>query len=388
MNCISPQPTVVIIAGETSGDLHGARVVNAMQARDDRIAFHGVGGAALEKEGVHISVDAARLSVVGLTEVVSKLPAILDGMKTVKGLIRRLKPNLLILIDFPDFNLKIAAFAKKLQIPILYYISPQLWAWRPRRVKQIAKLVDHMAVILPFEEDFYKKHKVPATFVGHPLLDDDLPERSAACEADNADRPVIGLLPGSRESEIVRHVPVMLGAAQILLSKHKRVQFLISHAPAVERNQLETLVEDHAGDVEIEITSDPVPELFKRCNLVVAASGTVTLQAALYGMPMVIIYRVSPLSFWFGRALVRVKNIGLVNLIAGHEIVPELVQYQASAVNIAAKINEIVNDSASRRRMRQDMFKVRDLLGGPGASQRVADIALQMIYAKGSRFRV
>lgn len=379
MICNSPQPTVVIIAGETSGDLHGARVVNAMLARNDGISFYGVGGPALQQAGVRLSVDAAQLSVVGLTEVFSKLPAILNGLKTVKQLVSRLKPDLLILIDFPDFNLKIAAAAKKLGIPVLYYISPQLWAWRPGRVKQIAKLVDHMAVILPFEEDFYKGHQVPVTFVGHPLLDDYLPQRSEACKERIAAQPIIGLLPGSRESEILRHVPVMLETAEILQKKLKKVQFFISHAPSVERKLLEKFVQNHARDIEIEIISDPVQEVFERCSLVVAASGTVTLQAALHGIPMVIIYKVSPLSFWFGRALVRVNNIGLVNLIAGKEIVPELVQYHASAVNIAATVSDIMADSTRRRRMRQELVKTRDLLGGPGASERVADIALGMI---------
>ena len=379
MICNSPQPTVVIIAGETSGDLHGARVVKAMLVRNDGIAFYGVGGPALQQAGVRIAVDAAQLSVVGLTEVISKLPVILNGLKTVKRLVNRLKPDLLILIDFPDFNLKIAAAAKKLGIPVLYYVSPQIWAWRPGRVKQIAKLVDHMAVILPFEEDFYKKHQVPVTFVGHPLLDDYLPQRNEASKERNSEQPVIGLLPGSRESEIFRHMPVMLETAEILQPKLKRVQFLVSHAPAVERKDLEKLVQDHARNVDLEIISDPVQDMFQRCSVVVAASGTVTLQAALHGIPMVIIYKVSPLSFWFGRALVRVNNIGLVNLIAGTEIVPELVQYHASAVRIADTVSDIMADSTRRRRMRQELVKVRDLLGGPGASERVADIALGML---------
>ena len=379
MICNLPQPTVVIIAGETSGDLHGARLVDAMLARNEGISFYGVGGPALRQSGVRISVDAAQLSVVGLTEVFAKLPAILNGLKTVKQLVQRLKPNLLILIDFPDFNLKIAAAAKKMSIPVLYYISPQIWAWRPGRVKQIAKLVDHMAVIFPFEADFYKKHQVPVTFVGHPLLDDHLPNRSEASKQLDTGQPIIGLLPGSRESEILRHVPVMLESAKILQTMLKKVRFLISHAPSVERKLLEKLVQVHAPNVDLEIISDPVQEVFKRCSLVVAASGTVTLQAALHGVPMVIIYKVSPLSFWLGRALVRVKNIGLVNLIAGNEIAPELVQYHASAVNIANTVCDIMTDYTRRQRMHQELVKIRDQLGRPGASERVADIALGMI---------
>ena len=171
MGPISTSTTVVIVAGETSGDLHGARLVNAMRARTDRLHFLGVGGPALRRAGVHILVDAAALSVVGVTEVAVKLPAILNALRTVKRHLKKLKPDLLILIDFPDFNLNLAAAAKKLGIRVLYYISPQIWAWRPGRVKRIARLVDHMAVILPFEEEFFKNHRVPVTFIGHPLLD-------------------------------------------------------------------------------------------------------------------------------------------------------------------------------------------------------------------------
>jgi lipid-A-disaccharide synthase len=371
--------TVVIVAGETSGDLHGAKLVQAMQARTEKLHFCGVGGPALRQAGVHILVDAAELSVVGITEVVAKLPAIFNGLRTVKRLLKKLKPDLLILIDFPDFNLNIAAAAKKMGIRVLYYISPQIWAWRPGRVKRIAKLVDHMAVILPFEEDFYKKHHVPVTFVGHPLLDSALPAPGQAFKNENGAPPVIGLLPGSREIEIARHVPIMLETAGILKARLPRVKFLISHAPSVRREQLELLVQKNLPDIDLKIISEPVEEVFQCCSMLIAASGTVTLQAAIHGMPMVIIYKVSPLSYWLGRALVHVKNIGLVNLIADNEIVPELVQYDATAGNIADAVSEILSNTAKRHRMQRDLVKVRDRLGGPGASERLADIALEMI---------
>jgi lipid-A-disaccharide synthase len=250
-------------------------------------------------------VDAAELSVVGLTEVFAKLPAIFNGLRTVKRQLKKQKPDLLILIDFPDFNLNIAAAAKKIGIRVLYYISPQIWAWRPGRVKRIARLVDHMAVILPFEEDFYKTHHVPATFVGHPLLDSPLPTAAQALKNTNDAQPVIGLLPGSREIEIARHVPVMLETAGILRERFTHIKFIISHAPSVRREQLDQLVQNHSPDIDLEIISAPVEEVFPCCSMLIAASGTVTLQAAIHGLPMVIIYKVSPLSYWLGRALVR-----------------------------------------------------------------------------------
>lgn len=374
-----PGSCVMIIAGETSGDLHGARLVKAMRDRDHSLFFCGVGGSALKAVGVRVLVDISELAVVGFTEVFAKLPTILKRLADVKKLLKVLKPDLLILIDFPEFNLNVAAAAKKIGIPVLYYISPQVWAWRPRRVRRIGKRVDHMAVILPFEEHFYRNHHVPVTYVGHPLLDSGLPDVNEILNAKADAAPVIGLLPGSRESEIIRHIPVMVETATILSKRYRDIKFLLSHAPAVRREQLEDIVTRCHPDADIEIVSTEVEHVFKQCDLVVAASGTVTLQAAIYGMPMVIIYKVSALSYWLGRALVRVSHIGLVNLIAGQEIVPELIQHEASADNIAAKVGEILDDVAGRRDMQRRLVKIRDVLGGSGASRRVADIALEML---------
>jgi len=195
---------VAIIAGEASGDQHGAKLVRAMQKKQPELFFCGIGGPALRQAGVRIVVDAAELTVVGITEVFSKIPDILKGMGIIKKLLKSLKPDLLILIDFPDFNLHVAAGAKKLGIPVLYYISPQIWAWRRGRGKRIGKLVDHMAVILPFEDKFYQEFDVPVTFVGHPLLDDALPSVGQALKVGIQVPPVIGLVPGSRENEVTR----------------------------------------------------------------------------------------------------------------------------------------------------------------------------------------
>jgi lipid-A-disaccharide synthase len=369
----------MIIAGETSGDLHGARLVNAMQDRKDSLFFCGVGGPALKAAGVRVLVDISELAVVGFTEVFAKLPTILRRLAAVKKLLKVLKPDLLILIDFPEFNLNVAAAAKKIGIPVLYYISPQIWAWRPRRVRRIGRRVDHMAVILPFEERFYQDHHVPVTYVGHPLLDSGLPDVNELLDAKTDSTPVIGLLPGSRESEITRHIPVMMETAALLNKRYPGIRFLLSHAPAVPREQLDDILAHCQTDVDFEVVSDDVVHLFKQCHLVVAASGTVTLQAAIYGIPMVIIYKVSTLSYWLGRALVRVNNIGLVNLIAGKEIVPEFIQHEACASNIATKVSKMLNDVAGRRDMQRQLVEIRDVLGGVGASRRVADIALGML---------
>jgi lipid-A-disaccharide synthase len=300
-------------------------------------------------------------------------------MAVAKKNLKTLHPDLLILIDFPDFNLHVAATAKKLGIPVLYYISPQIWAWRPGRVKKIGELVNHVAVILPFEEDFYKKHEIPVTFVGHPLLDNNLSQQDTALEKPAEDATVVGLLPGSRDREIERLLPLMLDAARILARRIPNVKFIISRAPAVKRNYMEGIIQKHGGSAGFEIMTGDVRKILERCELVIAASGTVTLEAAIYGTPMVIIYKISPASYWLGRAMVRVKHIGLVNLIAGKEIVPELLQNKASPRKIADKVYEMLSDASGLERLRNELLGINDALGGPGASERVADIAVSML---------
>jgi len=373
------QKRVMIIAGEASGDQHGAKLVRAIRSRNDGLFFCGIGGQAMRDAGVRVEVDASTLAVVGITEVLSKASHLLRGLRVAKRLLRNLQPDLLVLIDFPDFNLHVAATAKKLGIPVLYYICPQVWAWRPGRVQKIKKRVDHLAVILPFEAEFFRRHAIPVTFVGHPLLD-----TQAAPDINTTDpagdvKKIVGLLPGSRDREILRLLPIMLTAAESLTRRDSDIKFLVSVAPSVGKQSVEAIVQRHTAKADIELVEDGVQNVFRKSSLVVAASGTVTLEAAIWGTPMIIVYKVSTLTYWLGKMLANVRFIGLVNLIADNEIAPELIQHDASAENIVANVSKLLNDGSRLQNVKNELLKVRAALGGPGASQRVAEIALNMI---------
>ena len=332
----------------------------------------------MKAEGVQLLVDASILSVVGITEVFSNLPTIYRSMSIVKKALRQLKPNLLILIDFPDFNFHVAEFAKKLGIPILYYISPQIWAWRQGRVKKIKRLVDHMAVIFPFEAAFYRKHQVPVTFVGHPLLDRIAPVAAPVLSSDFQDAPTIGLLPGSREKEVSTLLPVMLEACKKIQKVYSNARFNVSCSDSIHADRMMDIVNRHNADLDVDVIKGRVEQVIRNSQILVAASGTVTLEAALYGVPTVIVYKVSPTSYWLGRRLIKVKHIGIVNLIVQKSLLPELIQDDASPENIAGKIIQMVNDPRLYMQITDALSHVRKRLGGSGASDRVARIALNL----------
>ncbi len=369
---------IVIIAGETSGDFHGAHLVRAMRKKDEHMFFCGIGGERLKAEGVRLLVEAHELSVVGITEVISKIPKVFSGISAIKKIFNGLHPDLIILIDFPDFNLHIAKLAKNQGVPVLYYISPQIWAWRSGRVEKIRQYVDQMAVILPFEEDYYRNHNIQATFVGHPLLDY-YEEQALVNEDDNNNALAIGILPGSRRSEIEKNLPVMLAAATWIQEVFPDVRFLISIAPGIDREWADQFIRPYMQGCRIDRITGEVRQVFKKSALVLAASGTVTLETAIFGVPMVIIYRVSALSYRLGEALVNVDHIGLVNIIAGERIVPELIQADANPANIAREAVEILNNPERLNSIRQKLKSVRNRLGSPGASERTADIAFKML---------
>lgn len=373
-------PSIMIVSGEASGDLHGAKLAEALRAADGRLSLFGIGGAKMRAAGVRVAVDARQLAVVGITEIGVKLPGILRGWRVACRLIVNCRPDLLILIDFPDFNLRLARYAKRRQITILYYISPQIWAWRRQRVRQIRRLVDHMAVILPFEAAFYRRHGVPVSFVGHPLLDQPIESTPVEGHGHPGHPPTIGLLPGSRDSEVRRLLPPLLGAAA-RVQRQMAARFLLSRAASVDPHLVDRIAARHCRGLGLEIHDGDPACVFQSSDLIIAASGTATLEAALHATPMMIIYRVSSLSYHLGKALIRVPHIGLVNLIAGRRIVPELIQHAVTPEAIAARAIDLLSQPSACARMRSDLIAVRKRLGTAGASARVARIALDLMAA-------
>jgi lipid-A-disaccharide synthase len=373
------QKCVMMIAGEDSGDLHGANLIHELKKQVPSVFLCGIGGEKMNKAGLRVLFHSSELSVIGITEVVSKLPTILKALGIAKKIVTNLKPDLLILIDFADFNLRVAKAAKKVGVPVLYYIPPKVWAWRSGRVKKIRERTDQLAVILPFEADFFQQHGLPATFIGNPLLDNLDAEPENLREVEGKQETIIGLLPGSRKSEIRKMLPILLDTAKMIRVRIPDARFLVSLAPSADPVFFETMIQNHPESAHMELVSKPVNHIFHKANFLVAASGTVTLEAALAGVPMVIIYKVSDFSYMLGKALANVSHVGLANLIAGREIIPELLQWKAKPVLISETVCNILLDQQKLTTMKNDLLQIREKLGGPGASARTAGLALKMM---------
>ena len=381
-NAHSTHKKVMIVAGEASGDLHGAHVVKAMNRLDPMLRFYGVGGEKLRAAGVDIIAESSEMAVVGLTEVLSKIGFILKVRRKLKRSLEEERPDLVILIDYPDFNLRLAKAAHQSGIKVFYYISPQIWAWRKKRIYQIARYVDRMAVILPFEPAVYENVDLDVTFVGHPLLDvvrqrysrdDALKEFGLA----NGTTMTVGILPGSRRNEIVSLLPDMLEAACILKNRLSSVQFILPLADTLDY----TFVADIVGryPVEVRIIRNNVYDVIAVSDIAVVASGTATLETALIGTPMIVVYKVSQISYYLGKLLIGVDNIALVNIIAGRRIVPELIQHEVTPEGMAREIYGILSDKARLKSIRQELRSIKDRLGTSGAAARTAQLAYELL---------
>ena len=378
---------VMIIAGEASGDLHGARLVTAMREKRPDLQFSGMGDSELAAAGVEILFDARKIAVVGIAEVLSHLPDILSAKKILKHYLRDQRPALLILIDFPDFNFMLARYAKKLGVPVFYYISPQVWAWRPGRVKKMKRLVDCVGVILPFEEQFFRSRGLVANYVGHPLLDSVKAtlSREEFCEQNkiNPECTLVGLMPGSRKKEVTNLLPILLEtAAKIQERSPGKLVFLLPVASTLSVDEIRQGGLDQLGqNLDIRLITSDRYEMMAACDGAAVVSGTVTLELALLDTPMVVFYKLSPATYQIGRLLINkdLKYFSLVNLIAEAPIVQELAQEEVTSDRLAEELFQILFDERKREEVKQGLSLVRERMGSPGASEKAAKIALGLI---------
>ncbi len=378
---VTDSKEIMIVAGEASGDLHGSNLVKEICNIDPFIKFYGIGGERLKEAGTRLIANSSDMAVVGITEVIFKLKFILKVMGLLKKSLREDKPDLLILIDYPDFNLRLARAASKNGIKVFYYISPQVWAWRKKRIKAIEKVVDRMAVILPFETETYDKSELDVNFVGHPLLDvvKEKYSRKEALKRFGLEEGLttVGILPGSREGEVKRLLPEMLTTAEILNKKIASIQFVLPLADTLDFDLVSRINSRH--HINIRVIRDNIYDVISISDIVMVASGTATLETALLETPMIIIYKISTLSYYIGKMFINVDNIGLVNIIAGKTIVPEFVQGEATAANMANEISDILTNRSRMDGIKQELSRLREKLGSPGAAGRAARLAYEML---------
>lgn len=374
-------PHVMLLAGEASGDAHGAEVVRAMQQINPDVYFSGMGSNELKRAGVDIFYDSSAIAVVGIVEIIKHWGDIKQAMELVRNKLETTRPDLLVLIDYPEFNLKMARHARSLGIKVLFYISPQVWAWRPKRIHKIGQVIDHMAVLFKFETEFYQRANIPVTFVGHPLVDKVKPSPQAASQRSLlgvADRQkLIGLFPGSRNSEINRLLPTMLETAVLMQQQDPDLAFVLPVAAALDYDTIQT--QCRKTGLDIRLTRDNLYDVISSCDAIVSCSGTVTLEIALLGIPLCIIYKMTWLSYQIMSRLITIPHIGLANIVANRHVVKELLQDEASAKNISTELFRLLNDAPYRQQVISGLQDVKANLGMGEGSRHMAELILAVL---------
>ena len=373
---------IMISCGEPSGDLYAGALVAEILAREPTAEVFGFGGRQLAAAGARLVGDFQGLSVTGLTEAIRVLPRSFAMLRRLTAAAREQRPDVFVAIDFPDFNFRLMARLHALGIPVVYYISPQLWAWRPGRMQTMKRFVTRVLVIFPFEEELYRKAGVPVEFVGHPLVDlvRVRQPRAALLRERGLDptAPTVALLPGSRPNELRRIVPRMAASLPLIRARVPGVQFLVAAAPNLRDELFAPLIEGATGEPSTRAVPvrERTDDVLAAADVVITASGTATVQAALHERPMVVVYSLSPLTYRLGKPFVRVDTYAMANLVAGKRIVPELIQEDFTAERVAAEAVRFLTDGELHARTRDELRRVREKLGGPGASGRAADAVL------------
>ena len=370
----------MLIAGEASGDRYAADLTEELRRRHPDWQYCGMGGTSSREAGIEILVDSTKLAVVGLIEVLRHYPEIRVAMRTLRSALYTRRPDLLVLIDYPEFNLRLARFARKLGIPTLFYVSPQLWAWRAWRVRKIRRRINRMAVILPFEEEFYQRHNVPVNYTGHPLsgrtqAPEDVNTLRERWQLD-AERPVIGLFPGSRLSELEHLLPICIEAAQELQHHPSAPQFVLAGAPGIEPEEYTARLPQNSP---IRYIRDDIYNTMSLCTMAMAASGTITLQLALMRVPFCMMYRMAPLTYVAARVLVRIKHYCLPNIITGQPMVPELIQSDANGATVVSVLRPWLDRPESLEEVRTQLQAVQKRLGPPLGMTRLADCVEELL---------
>lgn len=376
---------IMIIAGESSGDFHSASLIRALKKIDPEIEICGIGGQRMREAGADIYFDISELSIIGFTDVLKNLRKIKKVFNALLEKIDAASPDACVLVDYPGFNLKLARELKKRNIPVIYYISPQIWAWWRGRIKTIKRFVDKMIVVFKFEEALYKDFGIDVSFVGHPLLDIACPALSREDFLSklglSLQKRTIGIAPGSRKMEIERILPILLESAKIIKDKLPEVQFVLLKAPGLVREIFESKIKKYAclpagRSLPITLCENQTYDFLECCDFVLVSSGTATLETAIMQKPMIIVYKVSFLNWLIAKPLIRLPFIGLVNVVAGKEVVPEFIQYKARPRLIAEKTIEILTNQTALTNVKAELEKVRKNLGSSGASQKAAEIVL------------
>jgi len=374
----------MIVTGEASGDLHGAKLINAVTARSPDTFFYGVGGPKMAAAGCDILIPGEQLAVMGLVEVIGHFAVIWRSFQRLKAELHgNHKPDALVLIDFPDFNLRLAGQAKKAGVPVLYYVSPQVWAWRRGRVNKIARVVDSLAAIFPFEPIYYDGLNISVKYVGHPLLDEfaAIPERIDLRKKLQipASWKIVGLFPGSRRNELKYMLETLVEAASLIRDVYPDVHFLVPVADSLSQAEIQSKFPADLPVSFIESSIANIYDVARCCDTILSVSGTVTLQISLAGTPMAIFYKASPLTYAIGRRLVRVEHFGLPNIVAGARVVPELLQDAATPKALADEALHVLNDDRYAEEIRIGLRKVHAKLGEAGCSDRVAAMLFEML---------
>ena len=381
------QAHVMIIAGEASGDAHAAEFVEQLRLEQPDIELSGMGGQAMQTAGVDVFFDSSIIAVVGLVEVLHHWGDIKKAMAIVKRHLDETRPDLLVLVDYPEFNLKMARHARKLGIRVLFYISPQVWAWRPKRIHKIGSLVDHMAVIFKFEKQYYESAGIPVSFVGHPLVDkvkDASDVQTARGKLGiSATAKVVGLFPGSRRSEITRLLPVLFATAQLMQARDPELSFLLPVAPGLDYAAITGQAAE--SGLNIVVTSDQLYDVISSCDAIATCSGTVTLEIALLNIPMCILCKISWLSYLIMRRLVTIPHIGLANIVADEAVVREFFQGDVNPETLSGELFELIDNRQYREQVKSGLARVRDNLGAGDGARKMAQLVLSLLHNNESK---